>query len=253
MKVLVFIIYDAFGDWITANGMIRYLETFYDKIYLIHDTPVIVPFTGNMFRDNLKIIPIQGFNISDPEYDVIDLRVNDACFIPEVPGKYFNMRNKFGDQTFVSSDNASKFYSELGIDPKIRIQNFNYNRSMEKEEKLYNSLNLPKKYSVICEMSDNMIKRDYIKEDYIVNLHKLSDNFMYTLKVIENASEVHLIENSISLFVYHMQHVLKMKMIDINLHTYARQEPHRKCDNPNSNNLYLNMLKCPKLPNWSFI
>ena len=44
-----------------------------------------------------------------------------------------------------------------------------------------------------------------------------------------------------------------MKPVDINLHTYARQEPHRKCVSPDSDNLYLNMLKCPQLPNWKFI
>ena len=55
MKTLVFVIYDAFGDWISSNGMIRYLSEFYDEVYIIHDTPFVVPFTSHMFRDNIKI------------------------------------------------------------------------------------------------------------------------------------------------------------------------------------------------------
>jgi hypothetical protein len=102
-------------------------------------------------------------------------------------------------------------------------------------------------------MNGGMVERKYVNEECVVNLHRLTNNFMNTMKVIENASDVHLIENSISLFVYHLQHISKMKPVDINLHTYARQEPHRKCTSPDSDNLYLNMLKCPQLPNWKFI
>lgn len=34
---------------------------------------------------------------------------------------------------------------------------------------------------------------------------------------------------------------------------YARQEPHRKCESPDSDNTYLNMFKNPKLSNWRFV
>jgi len=97
------------------------------------------------------------------------------------------------------------------------------------------------------------LDKSYVKEECVVNLHRLTDNFMHTLKIIENASDVHLIENSISLFVYHMQHIMKMDLVDVSLHTYARQEPHRKCESPDSDNIFLNMLKCPQLSNWKFI
>ena len=55
----------------------------------------------------------------------------------------------------------------------------------------------PKDYSVICEMYDGMLNVDRTNA---INLHRLTDNFAHTLKLIENAKEVHLIENSISLF-----------------------------------------------------
>ena len=93
MKDLVFIIYDAFGDWISANGMIRHLSKQYQKVYLIHDTPVVVPFTQNMFRDDVNIIPAQGMNIPHSDYDVIDLRIHEVYSFPGGSGVYFNKMN----------------------------------------------------------------------------------------------------------------------------------------------------------------
>ena len=252
MKTLVFVIYDAFGDWISSNGMIRHLSEFYDEVYLVHDTHVVVPFTSHMFRDNSKIIPVEG--VIDPGYecDVIDVRVNELYPHPGNVGKYFNKINKFGTETFVSTDNASSFYAELGLDPKLRISKFNYERDMESENNLYQSLNLPLNYSVVCEMEEEMIDRKYVSGE-IINLHRITDNFLNISKIIENANEIHLVENSIALFVYHMQSINKMKDVPINLHAYARNESHRRCDGPECDNKFLNMLKCPKLENWNFI
>jgi hypothetical protein len=252
MKTLVFVVYDAFGDWVSTNGMIRYLSEMYDQVYLVHDTPVIVPFTTHMFRDNDKIIPVEG--VIDPEYecDVIDVRVGEIYLNPGNNGVYYNKINKFGSESFTSDDNASSFYTELGIDPKIRISKFSYDRDFESEDKLYQSLNLSSDYSVICEMEDGMIDRKYINGK-VINLHKLTGNFLNILKIIENANEIHLVENSIALFVYHMQSINKLKNVPINLHAYARKESHRRCDGPECNNKFLNMLKCPKLENWNFI
>lgn len=252
MKTLVFVVYDAFGDWISTNGMIRYLSDFYDEVYLVHDTPFVVPFTSHMFRDNPKIIPVEGVIDFGNDCDVIDVRVNEIYPRPGNIGKYYNKVNKFSSECFLSYDNASSFYSEIGIDPKFRITKFDYVRDYEKENELFDSLNLPSEYSVICEMENDMIDRNYIGGN-IVNLHRICDNFLNTLKIIENANEIHLVENSIALFVYHMQHINKMKNNLVNLHTYSRKENHRRCDGPDCNNKFLNMLKYPKLDNWNFI
>lgn len=253
MKTLAFQIYDAFGDWISSNGMIRYLSESYDEVYLVHDTPVVVPFTQSLFKDNPKIIPMEGIINYGSECDVVDTRVNEDYPSPGNTGVYYSRRNKYHNEEYSVNDNASAFYSNLGISPELRISKFNYQRDYEEEEKLYTSLNLPDEYSVICEMGDNIIDRKYIQTDNIVNLHHLTDNFLNILKVIENANDIHLIENSISLFVYHMQHIGAMKNVDINLHSYARKEPHRRCDGPDCNNKFLNMLKYPQLDNWNFI
>jgi len=197
MKTLVFVVYDAFGDWISTNGMIRYLSEFYDEVYLVHDTPVVVPFTTHMFRDNSKIIPVEG--VIDPgcECDVIDVRVGELYSNPGNNGKYFNKINKFGIESFVSTDNASSFYTEVGLDPNLRISKFNYERDLDIEDNLYQSLDLPSNYSVVCEMEEEMIDRKYVSGE-IINLHRLTDNFLNISKIIENANEIHLVENSIA-------------------------------------------------------
>jgi hypothetical protein len=50
-----------------------------------------------------------------------------------------------------------------------------------------------------------------------------------------------------------MQYSNLMERNKIHLHAYGRKESHRKCDGPDCNNPFLNMIKCPPLENWEFI
>jgi hypothetical protein len=259
MKTLVFIVYDAFGDWVSCNGMIRYLSKEYDEVLLLLDTDGCLSFISDLFKDNEKIKPItqsRYFNmcLSEFPFDIIDVRVNEIYPFPNNNGKYYNVMNKYGDEVYeTSTDNASNFYVNMGISSEIRLKEFYYERNYGREDELFDSLHLPRDYSIVCEMGENLIDRKYITETNIVNIHRLADPFTHLLKVVENAREIHLIENSISLFIYHMQFIGKMNPVTINLHSYARKESHRKCDGPNCNNKFLNMLKYPKLHNWNFI
>ena len=245
---LTFQIYDAFGDWISANGLIRHLAEGYETVTLIHDTPAVVPFTTDMFRDNPKIKAIVGTPSGD--CDVVDARVHENYQTPNILGRYFSSSNRLSDAHYPYSDNGSGFYAELGVNPEHRTSDFYYMRDLKAEYNLFEKINPPKGYSVICEMYDGMLNVDRTN---VINLHRLTDNFAHTLKLIENAKEVHLIENSISLFLYHMQMIGAIDSKPITLHAYARKEPHRRCDGPDCDNPYLNMLKCPHLHNWNFI
>lgn len=259
MKTLIYQVYDAFGDWISCNGMIRHLSKDYDKVILVLDTDGCLSFVKDLFKDNSKVdfVSLSHYHnmcSSHEDFDVIDVRVNETYSHPGNTGSYFSKNNHYGNYRAEKiTDNASGFYINLGFSPEIRIKDFYYERDYESEEKLCESLNLPNDYAVICEMEENMICRDYIKSENIINLHRITDNFAKTIRLIENAKEVHLIENSISLLVYHMQMIGKMKSIPVNLHTYARKESHRQCDGPNCNNKFLNMLRCPMIDNWRFI
>jgi hypothetical protein len=100
-------------------------------------------------------------------------------------------------------------------------------------------------------MYKNQINRKYIPKNIkIINLHHLSDNTIKLIQLIESAAEVHLIENSIALLVYHMQFKKLMKLKKINLHLYARKEPERVYTKDNK---FIRMLLSPKLKNWNLI
>lgn len=132
------------------------------------------------------------------------------------------------------------------IPTEVLHNNFNYERCYEDEDKLFNSLNLPDEYSVICEYGDYKVNRDYITCDHIINLHKLS-NYFDIVKVIEEATEIHLIPNSISAFIYFLQVTFKIKKKKVFYNMNARIEDDFVTV------FYNNLVSNPKLNNWSFI
>jgi len=258
-KNIIFFGYDAIGDYISYNSMIRYLSNNYkivnivtthhvnDINYLFNDLDNIIPIT---FSDYHHIMMYQN------NYDIIDVRVGEKYYKNKnCNGNFYDKDNKIGsiEDQYVN-DNASNFYYKLGLPVSMRIDNFFFNRNYKKEEELFKILNIEKgKYSVICEYNDCLIKKEYISDDKIINLHRLSNNIFDLLSVIENAKEIHLVENSIALLVYHLQHKKLISDFVVNLHTYSRKENHRLCSGINCNNFYLNMLLYPKLEKWNFI
>ena len=251
---LIFRGYDALGDFMSNNGMIRYLSNSYDIVKVETTFPV---FVNNLFRDNKNIQTIFPHDVpkinSNDNYDHMDVLIHDNVKPLGVYKTLYNKHYKYGNvvnQTI--NNNASEFYSTMGLDVNLRIDNFYYERDLIKENDLYNSLS-NEKYTLICQYDNCLINRKYISDNNIINIHKMSDNICTLIKLIEEAEEVHLVENSIALLVYHMQHKNLMKDVKINLHTYSRKEPHRICNGPDFNNFYLNMLMYPKLSNWNFI
>jgi hypothetical protein len=288
--------YDAYGDWISYNGLIRYLINYYDYIYI---TSNYIDFVSELFKDNKKIIIIREINVNsyyffflkyvnnipqlfnfDNNFDELNL-----CIWDKNPQKkiklsrnFFCNTNRIGKylkidcidisgipETYSNPDilkenskeyenNSTAFYLANGIPKYIKFDNFYYERNKINEEKLYNKLNLIKNnYSVICEYGNNLIDRIYISnKEQIINIHNIS-KFFDILMILENATEVHLIENAVSLFIYHMQTRKLMKNITINLHIYSRKEPARIISNDIKSNIYLNMLLQPILPNWNII
>lgn len=156
-------------------------------------------------------------------------------------------------QEYILND-ATCFCLRSKIPPEIFHTNFNYERCYEEEEKLFDSLNLPDEYSVICEYGDYKVNRDYITCDHIVNLHKLS-NFFDVVKVIEEATEIHLIPNSICALVYYLQvsSRIKRKKVFYNVNARMEVESSFSCDNNFIIKFYENLVSNPKLDNWSFV
>jgi hypothetical protein len=263
-QFVIFITYDAYGDWISTNGFIRYLNNFYKKVLLLsfNSNPLkensIEYFVRTLYRDNpniriikqyqYKILKFFSFLI---KFDVFDTRYEESNLITNIRGEVYNRHNKFAKTKNISAkeklDNASLFYTSLGLPKKLRLNNFYCKRFQI--DYFHRFQKVP--YAVICEMYLNQINRKYISKHLrIINIHNFSDNIIKLIQLIENAEEVHLIENSIALLIYHMQYKKIMKLEKINLHLYARKEPARIYSKDNKFSL---MLLNPKLKNWNAI
>jgi hypothetical protein len=191
----------------------------------------------------------------------------DEIGTPSIIGKEFGFDNVDFDINFPHGkhDNCSFwFYNSNGLPHEIKYKNFMFERLYEDENELFDSLNINSDYVAICEYKseyniedqtsepvENLIDRKYLnQQDRFINLHNLSSKYLDILKVVENAKEVHLIENSVALFVYFMQLSGRMKKFPVKLHAYARREKKRDYKvNPQ----FLNMFLTPKIDNWEFI
>jgi len=260
----VFFTYDAYGDWLSSNGFIRYLNNFYENVLLVTEYSHTLKkypteyFVKTLFRDNQNIRIIKNYQFKFLKFfsflikfDIFDVRHHGNNLITNKRGVVYNKNNKFiktkNISVKVKLDNASLYYTSLGLSAKVRLNNF-YCRRFEIDY-FQKFQKIP--YIVICEMYKNQINRKYIPKNIkIVNLHHLSDNTIKLIQLIESAAEVHLIENSIALLVYHMQFKKLMKLKKINLHLYARKEPERIYT---KNNKFIRMLLSPKLKNWNLI
>lgn len=258
MKTIFVRQYDAFGDWISINGLVRYLIQYYNykKVYLVLEyNETRKNFVELMYHDDPKISTIMDheFERICTNEDVIDTRVNEY-YSPVGSGNYWSNKNLLGEYTHMGiASNSDNFYIKLGINPEVKNKNFFFSRRVDLEDKLFESLNLIEPYSVVCEYGENLIDRKYIKHSKVVNLHNISTNLVDILKILDNSDDIHLIENTVSLFIYQMQSAFLLEDFKVHLHAYARKEPHRRCDSPECNNSFLNMLLLPKLKNWEVV
>lgn len=272
--------YYGYGDWLSLNGMVRFLSSKYDEVIIITESSDIT-FVKNLYKDDSKVKVIYWYEYqeSDSSYDYLDLQIwnQSENNRKNYYNRYNQIGNKFGfdvltifDECYerlesphnfhneckkLLEDNASSFYVAAGIPKEYKLDKFYYERDYESENQFFESLNLPEEYVVICDYGDNLIDRKYIqdKDAHIININNISEKYFDIIKVIENAKEVHLIENSIALFVYHLQYKKLMNDVQINMHTYARIEDCRRCTSSKKSNVYLDMLLNPSLDNWNFI
>lgn len=276
--------YCGYGDWISVSGMARFLATKYEEVNIIGDGGNY-NFISDLYKDKSRIKVIGANEMMEyinckNDWDYLDLKTGDSPSTPTVENHY-NMFNQLGlklglpaiqidpnwfrlegdpCQFFVESkpvleNNAAAFYCSAGIPKNYRLDYFYYERNIESENNFFESLNLPEKYIVISEYGNNLLNRKFIKNKdlYILNINDIAQNYFDVIKVIENAEEVHLLENSTALISYHLQYKNLMKQVEIQFHTYGRREPARKCISEDSSNIFMDMMTCPKLKNWNFI
>lgn len=285
IKRIFIIQYVGYGDWLSISGMVRFLTTKYNHVYIIADGGNY-DFIKQLYRDDSKIKVIyfnqanQIINFDDGENDILNLKTLDKQSL-DPRENYYNLYRQIGPKLgfeqeevdpdwfklsgdpckwkegteYILENNASGFYVSAGIPKEYRLDYFHYQRHTESEDRFFDNLNLPERYAVISEYGQNTLNRDHIKNKdiFVLNVNNIAQNYFDIIKVLEKAEEVHLLENSTSLLTYYLQYNKLMDDVEINFHAYGRREPARKCISKDDHNIFLDMVTFPKLKNWNFI
>jgi len=246
------------GDHYFCVPIVRYLQTIYDKVYVV---------CKKQYHNNLKLIFSDDINIRF--FPVL----NDQCISPKM-GADINIFNKLtncmdiflagGAHTYlpcIDRDFPLYFYDHLGIDRKIFWTHFKVNVP-EESEQLYKQL-IGKRYIVIHNtasngkvFNSNFVKNKYKNNDDIIFInfneneyeqsHKYYDlvqNFinkplLYYYHTIVNASAVYLTDSSFFCLSSHLPIITK------DCYYIARED--RSYDVMYSSDIYNNSLGMPR-------
>lgn len=198
-KKIYFYNHQGLGDHIHCNGLVRFIleKNPNSKIY-IFVRENILKMVKFMYRDKdkIKIIKIPKKIKKENQYvqDLVNKKKNIIFY--KIGFEYIQKNHK---SINVSETVDSLFYKQLKISYKKRFQKTYWERDHAKERKIYNKLIGKKPYVFIHDdalrgffIPDNLInsKFDIIRND------KSNSIFDYGL-ILENASEIHLMESSI--------------------------------------------------------
>jgi hypothetical protein len=270
-NILIFIGYFAYGDYLSLNGMIHFLLNYYDKIIYYTQNPHI-KYLKELYNDVLNKIEFYDTDVlneyikNNNNYNVFNMCPSfewNTLFknVVNDDNNYYCCNNKITNLLDIKStikttnncSNSLSFYGNNGFDENILLDMFYFKRNYLKEEEYYNDIikkhNINnEKYIVICELKQNNITLNYDKfinkNLKIINICYLVDIPLYLIKLLENAEEIHMFENSNLLMIYHLQCSNNFNYKgNIYVHNYARNR------GENINNMYKN----PILNNWIFI
>jgi hypothetical protein len=177
------------GDHIICNGLIRTIinndENY--KMFVKHHNKNSVEF---MYKDlkNLSFIEVDNDYIVNNYLQMNN--ISESNIIRIGFNKLFELMPKY---TF---DEA--FYVMMGVDFKLRFENFYIERDIQKEELVYNELN-PNNEKYIF-VHDDASKGYLIDKSRLPKNIKIIENDMRFkifdfLKLIENAEEVHIMQS----------------------------------------------------------
>lgn len=278
---LIFLGWNAYGDFLSYNGMIRFLLNYFDKIYIKADNNFL-DYLNDLYNDVLdRVIFVSiddviniASNKKTPVLNLIqyvDFDENGVTSIVNadkfqnislkiiVPSElYFNGDNKisgllnlgpeYTNSNLDYIDNASNFYTNVGLNPEIRYNYFYYNRLINDEDNLYkellvkNNISVEEDYIVICDTDTNKIRDEYKNIKY-VNINFCTNHPLRLITLLENAKEIHLIDNSNVLFLYYLQMSGLKKFNNVTIHIYSR----------NRFEYYYKMFMNPKIESWKII
>lgn len=263
------IIHQGIGDIFNSIGLINYYSSLYEYINVIVLNELNKNIVNSIFFNRKKIKGIiPNFtnykNSKQPNTCIICMTNGQSNFCPRFPNcqcQYIDYSKLHGNIIKIGSFNnynewekfkekqisfADAFYLYNNLKSNYKLDFFKLNNNLEIEDIVYNTF--IKKYGTdyILIHEDNernyFINRNKISNSNlpIINLNKISDNFVDYTKVLINAKEFHLIDSSWSVFIY----LLSYKKLKNNIYLNETLSHSLGRDT--------NIYKNPKFSNWIF-
>lgn len=201
-KKLLLLYHMGLGDNLTMNGAVRYLSLFYDTIEIVVD-PKFINTVQNIYKDDNRIVIKSRFDLN-LGHD-IDMVVNNNIQLTYENNGYTVLRCGCYHLNFNISKGMECFYKQFYIDIGLNFTIFDeyayINRNRLAENITYNEIVTVEKYAFI---HDRIDAKQYSLEisDTVTTLPMYRPNDKYNLldycKIIENSTEIHVIDSSFS-------------------------------------------------------
>lgn len=275
IKKAVVYFHQGWTDIIICLPLIKHYSKLYHSIDVImrDDSKEMVDyFLGNK-SENVNIIYINNDNGRFYGQINVDENIDSVIYIPinnnshgsiSIPGNFDILfhaeHDKYRKDIYKGywysptkepyNHFSEAFYIYYGIEHQVRINDFEIERNLDEELKIYESFveKYGKDYILYHDDSDNKnithvpTKIDIIKKEGIkyINLNKITNNPLLWIKVIEKSIEIHLIDSIWACICY---------QLDAKYSLFKNREMKIYCKRSHEN-----MFQFPiKLPNWELI
>ena len=177
-------------------------------------------------NEEKKNIDMNGIHFVINKYQELNLHNYDFLGI----GCHDIIRKDKYNNSFRCIDNCfvKGFYQSYDIPYITRINNFEFSRSYQLEEKTYNNfINIHgNRYILYHEVIEN-----YNKDIKIINLNGISNIFFDTIKILENAIEIHLLDSIWGAFIYQLDAKYKLFQ-NKKIFLYAKRDYRKMFEEP---------------------
>jgi hypothetical protein len=206
--------HQGWTDIINCLSLINYYSEKYNKLYLIirDDAKELINFYTRSI-ENIQILYEEKKNIDENGIQFIINKYNNNNDLQNcdflgigchdiIRKDSYNNNFKIIDDCFVKG-----FYESYDIPYITRINDFKFNRDYELENNTYVNFinNNSKNYILYHEVIEN-----YDKNYPIINLNNISNIFFDTIKILENAIEIHLLDSVWGAFIYQLDAKYKL-------------------------------------------
>lgn len=211
---IVFKSWNAYGDYLSYNGLIRHFLDYYDEVQYICSYRTHRDFIRTLYNDIADRIIFRDLNnfVVDDQTDIADgVSEHFGLFTTQGRHQYHHLHHfphpgtKTLQENFEKNNVAQLYNKAFGVLPDLRLSKFYYRRNMEEEVK----------------MKEDLLRRNNIADDEpylvsngplpsnptlkVININNAVEMPLHLLKTMEDAQELHMQDNMLLLMVFYMQ------------------------------------------------